>query len=302
MAASASVRWCAVTCEARTVRMPVAKSLGMPARALGSAGWVPSGQRILVCHPGPVQRARSFGLVAEEYERGRPSYPSAAISWLLGNKPLDVVDLGAGTGKLTSALVAAGHRVVAVEPVDEMRAILSQRIPEARAVAATAESTGLPAVSADAVVAGAAFHWFDRARTFPEITRILRPRGTLGLLGNGFADSASWVRRLQEILGGPRLGREGHWPDEPELLGWFDETDERQFELDHWVDRNRLLDLAVSRSNVAVLAPEDRRNLLARISALWDEEPELRGREQVKLAYRTLVQRARRQARRAPAS
>ena len=64
-----------------------------------------------------MQRARSFGLVAEEYERGRPTYPMAAISWLLGDEPVDVVDLGAGTGKLTSALVAAGHRVVAVEPV-----------------------------------------------------------------------------------------------------------------------------------------------------------------------------------------
>jgi SAM-dependent methyltransferase len=242
-----------------------------------------------------MQRARSFGLVAEEYERGRPTYPMAAISWLLGDEPVDVVDLGAGTGKLTSALVAAGHRVVAVEPVEEMRAILSEQVPEAQAVvAATAESTGLPAGSADAVVAGAAFHWFDRARAFPEIARILRPVGTLGLLSNGFAGSVSWVRRLQELLGGPRPGRPGHWPDEEELLCWFEETDERQFELDHWVDRDRLLDLAVSRSNVAVLAPAERQTLLGQISALWDEEPGLRGRERVKLAYLTRVRRARR--------
>jgi predicted RNA methylase len=68
-----------------------------------------------------LQRARSFGSVAEQYERGRPSYPRSALRWLLGEMPRDVVDLGAGTGKLTSALVAAGHRVVAVEPVAEMR-------------------------------------------------------------------------------------------------------------------------------------------------------------------------------------
>ncbi len=241
-----------------------------------------------------MRRARSFGLVAEEYERGRPSYPLAAIHWLLGDQALDVVDLGAGTGKLTSALVAAGHRVVAVEPVDQMRAILSEQVPEARVVAATAEATGLPAASADAVVAGAAFHWFDRARTFPEITRVLRPAGTLGLLGNGFDSSVSWVRRLQEILGGPRLGRPGHWPSEDELLAWFDETDERQFELDHRVDRKRLLDLAVSRSSVALLAAGEREALLGRVSALWDEEPELRGRDRVTLAYLTRVRRARR--------
>ena len=102
------------------------------------------------------------------------------------------------------------------------------------------------------------------------------------------------MRRLQEILGGPRLGRPGHWPEEQELLEWFEVPDERQFELDHWVDRARLLDLAVSRSNVAVLAPRERQALLGQISALWDEEPELRGQTRVKLAYLIRVRRARR--------
>lgn len=241
-----------------------------------------------------MRRARAFGLVAQEYERGRPSYPPAAIRWLLGDETLDVVDLGAGTGKLTAALVAAGHRVVAVEPDEEMRAILSARMTEVDVVAATAERTGLPAASADAVVAGAAFHWFERGRALPEIARILRPRGTLGLLGNGFDASTEWVRHLQEILGGPRLGRPGHWPTEAELLAWFDDTDDQQFELDHWVDRDRLLDLAVSRSSVALLAPQERAAVLGQVSALWDQEPELRGRESVTLGYLTRVRRARR--------
>lgn len=247
-----------------------------------------------MCHPRGVQRAYAFGLVAEEYERGRPSYPSSAIRWLLGDEPLDVVDLGAGTGKLTSALVAAGHRVVAIEPLVQMRAILSERVPSVDVVAASAESTGLPARSADAVVAGAAFHWFDRARTLPEITRILRPCGTLGLLGNGFDTSASWVRRLQEILGGPRLGRPGHWPSPDELLAWFDEAEDREFEHDHSVDRQRLRDLAMSRSSVALLPPRPRQALLDRIDALWDEEPELQRGEPITLRYRTRVRRARR--------
>jgi SAM-dependent methyltransferase len=241
-----------------------------------------------------VQRARSFGSVAEQYERGRPSYPRSALRWLLGEMPRDVVDLGAGTGKLTSALVAAGHRVVAVEPVAEMRTILLKRVPEATVVPATAEDTGLPETSADAVVAGAAFHWFDRQRTFPEIARILRPRGTLGLLGNGFDASVPWVRRFGEILGGPRLGRPGHWPDKDELLAWFDQIDEEQFELAHRVDRDRLLDLAVSRSSVAMLSPEERQPLLDRIAALWSEEPALRGQESATLPYLTQVRRAHR--------
>jgi SAM-dependent methyltransferase len=240
-----------------------------------------------------MERAQSFGLVAEEYERGRPGYPLAAIRWLLGEEPLEVVDLGAGTGKLTTALVAAGHRVVAVEPLEQMRAILTERVPGARVVEATAEDTGLVAAGADAVVAGAAFHWFDRARVFPEIARILRRPGTLGLLGNGFDPSVAWVHRLRSILGGSRLGRPGHWPEADELRPWFTEVDERKFAHEQWVDRDRLLDLALSRSSVALLPPDERQALLARISHLWEEEPELRGQESVSLRYLTRVRRAR---------
>jgi hypothetical protein len=102
------------------------------------------------------------------------------------------------------------------------------------------------------------------------------------------------VRRLQEILGGQRLGQPGHWPSEEELLAWFEETDEQRFRLDHPVDSNRLLDLAVSRSSVAILAPHERQALLGQISALWDQDPALHGRESVTLPYLTRVRRARR--------
>ena len=107
------------------------------------------------------QRASSFARVADEYERGRPGYPREAIEWLLGYEPLDVLDLGAGTGKLTSALLAAGHRVLAVEPLAEMRAILTSSLPDAQALAGTAEALPLADASVDAVTVGSAFHWFD---------------------------------------------------------------------------------------------------------------------------------------------
>lgn len=241
-----------------------------------------------------MERARAFALVAEEYDRGRPTYPAAAIEWLLGPAPLEVADLGAGTGKLTAALVAAGHRVTAVEPLPEMRAVLGQRVPQARVVAGTAEATGLADGAVDAVVAGAAFHWFDRARAFPEIARILRPPGVLGLLGNGFDTSAAWVGRLREILGGSRLGRAGHWPDDDELLAWFSEVEQREFAHRETIDRARLLDLALSRSSVASLEAAERELLLGRVAALWDETPELRdGPSPVTLPYLTRVRRAR---------
>jgi SAM-dependent methyltransferase len=238
-----------------------------------------------------MERARAFGQVAEEYQRGRPTYAAEAIRWLLGDAALDVVDLGAGTGKLTEALLAAGHRVTAVEPLDEMRAILAQRLPEARALEGTAEATGLPDGYADAVVAGSAFHWFDHARAFPEIARILRPPGVLGLLGNGFDPDCGWAMRLREALGGSRLGRPGHWPDEEELLEHFRQVECREFAHNQTVTRALLRDLALSRSRVAVLPPDEQRELLERVDAVWDQDPELRGRDLASLGYRTRVMR-----------
>jgi SAM-dependent methyltransferase len=244
-----------------------------------------------VCNPDRVERARAFGLVAEEYHRGRPGYAAEAIRWLLGDVPLDIVDLGAGTGKLSASLLEAGHRVTAVEPLSEMRAILQERVPEARPVAGTAEETGLPDACADAVVAGAAFHWFDRDRALPEIARILRAPGVLGLLGNAFDTSSQWVFRLREILGGSRLGRPGHWPTDQELLRYFNSVEEREFPHQQTVDRDLLRDLALSRSSVAMLDAGEQQTLLERVAALWVEEPELKGRDRVLLGYLTRVRR-----------
>jgi ubiquinone/menaquinone biosynthesis C-methylase UbiE len=129
-------------------------------------------------------RARSFGQVADLYQRARPGYPPEAIAWLLGPEPLDVLDLGAGTGKLTAALLAAGHRVTALEPLPEMRAILAATLHAATAIDGRAEQLPLADDSVDAVVAGSAFHWFEREPTLDEIARVLRPSGVFGLLGN----------------------------------------------------------------------------------------------------------------------
>lgn len=240
-----------------------------------------------------MERARAFGQVAAEYDRGRPIYPAEAIRWLLGGASLEVVELGAGTGKLTAGLIAGGHRVTPVEPLAEMRAILADRAPEADVRDGTAEATRLPAGCCDAVVAGAAFHWFDRTRAFPEIQRLLRKPGVLGLLGNGFDTSVPWVARLRELLGGARLGKPGHWPEAEELHGWFAEVKDAEFPFTETIDRARLRDLALSRSSVATLPPGERDELLGRLDALWNEAPDLQGQTHAPLRYRTLVRRAR---------
>ncbi len=241
-----------------------------------------------------AERASSFGRVADEYERGRPGYPGEAIAWLLGAAPLDVLDLAAGTGKLTAALLDAGHNVVAVEPLAQMRAILTSRLPGARALAGTAEQLPLQDASVDAVTVGAAFHWFDQRVAQAEIARVLRPPGVLGLLGNRFEPSVPWVARVREILGPPAIERRGHWPSVEELGTRFAEVEDREFAHEQRVDRASLRDLASSRSSLALMAATERAGVLASLDRLWEQEPELLGRKDVLLPWRSRVRRCRR--------
>jgi SAM-dependent methyltransferase len=244
--------------------------------------------------PTKAERARAFAGVAAEYDRGRPGYPCAAIEWLLGSSPLDVLDLGAGTGKLTTALLGAGHRVIAVEPLAAMREILTARSPQTRVLAGTAEQLPLADASVDAVVVGAAFHWFEQEPALAEIARVLRLRGVLGLLGNGFDASTAWVARVREILGPPAIERPGHWPAAEVLRERFAEVDEREFPHTQHIDRAGLRDLASSRSALAVMSDAERESVLARLDQLWEQEPELAGREEVELPWLTRVRRCQR--------
>jgi SAM-dependent methyltransferase len=140
-------------------------------------------------------RARSFGSAAEAYARGRPSYPEEAVRFALPRAPCSVVDVGAGTGKLTEVLVRLGCEVIAVEPDDEMRA----RIEGAEARAGIAEALPLPDCSVDAAVAGQASHWFEMRLFLDEAVRVLRPGGTVGLLRNVQDDRVEWVAELAEV-------------------------------------------------------------------------------------------------------
>jgi SAM-dependent methyltransferase len=240
-----------------------------------------------------AQRARSFGRVAAEYERGRPGYPPEEIEWLLGEHPLEVLDLGAGTGKLTQALLAAGHRVSAVEPLDEMRAILSSQLPAARALAGSAEQLPLADASMDAVAVGSAFHWFDEGAALAEISRVLRGAGVLGLLGNAFDVSSTWVAHVREILGPPAIERPGHWPSVVDLRERFADVEDREFPHEQRIDRAGLRDLASSRSRLAVMDEDQRASVLVGLDRLWEQEPELLGRTDALLPWQTRVRRCR---------
>ena len=149
-------------------------------------------------------RARSFGAIAERYDRFRPGPPVAAVDWLLPgtagarlDAPIDaVVDLGAGTGALSRLLVGRAHHVYAVEPDDRMAAVLADRVPEVEVRSGQAESLPLPDAGVDAVLGSSMWHWVDEARASVEVARVLRPGGTFGLLWSGPDRTHEWVAAL----------------------------------------------------------------------------------------------------------
>ncbi|MEI4272582.1 class I SAM-dependent methyltransferase [Klenkia sp. LSe6-5] len=155
-------------------------------------------------------RRRSFGAVAREYAQLRPGYPADAVAFLLVDRPLRVLDLGAGTGKLTDQLLAAGHEVVAVDPSGDMLAELTARHPRVEAVVGGAEDLPLPGATVDAVVAGQAAHWFDPVRTAPELRRVLRPGGVVGFVWNTRDETVPWVAALGERLIGESRDHDAH--------------------------------------------------------------------------------------------
>ena len=148
--------------------------------------------------------ASGFGAGADDYERGRPGYADDVVAWLVSRLGVvassSVVDLAAGTGKLTRLLAPSGARVVAVEPVAAMRDKLVETCPEVTVVAGTAEATGLPDGVADAVTVAQAFHWFDPVAALAEIARVLRPGGHLGLVFNERDTREPWVAELSRLI------------------------------------------------------------------------------------------------------
>jgi SAM-dependent methyltransferase len=236
------------------------------------------------------ERARSFGQVAAAYERARPGYPEDAVDWLVGSEPLRVLDLGAGTGKLTRQLVARGHRVTAVEPSREMLAQLRAEVPAAQAHEGSAEAIPLPDASVDSVVVAQAFHWFDAPVALLEIARVLGPGGRLGLVWNMRDDSVPWVARLSELIGAEQDSDD--WLEKTiGASGLFGPVEERTFAHEQRVDRETLLDLVSSRSYLAVQQPPEREAILGSVGELYDEiaDPEGLVVPYVTYAYRAPV-------------
>jgi SAM-dependent methyltransferase len=231
---------------------------------------------------------RSFASVADAYDRARPSYPADAVDWLVGSERARVLELGAGTGQLTERLLAAGHQVLATDPLPEMLAHLRTRLPEAHVAVGTAESIPAASRSMDVVICAQAFHWFEHEAALAEIARVLRPGGVLAVVWNFRDEAMPWVRKLGRIIGSD--------PEAPDLVDplrnseTFGFVESREFSFWQSLGRPALLDLVTSRSYVAMLPEHERAELLTRVGDLYDGYG--RGPDGMQLRYLTRCYRS----------
>lgn len=240
---------------------------------------------------GRSEHAGSFGEVAGDYAAARPTYPPEAVAWLAGASAREVLDLGAGTGKLTEVLVAAGHHVTAVDPSPQMLAELRERLPDVATHEGPAEHVPLPDAGFDVVTVAQAWHWFDQVAAARECARVLRPGGSLSLVWNDRDESTGWSRAVWAPL--RRAGDVGMsllpdgWQDTIPAAAPFDAVRSAVFSHTQSISRSGVLQLVTSRSTVALLPPQERAELLTEVAAILDEHPDSRGRDPLTMAYET---------------
>ncbi|MEZ0358214.1 SAM-dependent methyltransferase [Mycobacterium sp. ENV421] len=234
------------------------------------------------------ERSLSFGSEAAAYERGRPSYPPEAIDWLLPAGARDVLDLGAGTGKLTTRLVERGLDVVAVDPLAEMLELLSSALPDTPALLGTAEQIPLPDNSVDAVLVAQAWHWFDPEQAVAEVARVLRPGGRLGLVWNARDERLGWVKDLGRIIGHENAQvNETTTVPEP-----FVGVEHHRVEWTSYLTPQALIDLVASRSYCITSPADVRTQTLDEVRELLTTHPALANSTGLALPYITVGMRA----------
>ena len=204
-----------------------------------------------------------------------------------------VLDLAAGTGKLTRLLAQLGCEVVAVEPVDEMRERLVETLPGVTALEGTAEEIPLDDESVDAVTVGQAFHWFDGDAALAEIHRVLRPESRLGLIWNVKDESVDWVHQLAEIIeayrgNAPRVAS-GAWKEAFERTELFTPIERARFSFVHQTDTATVVARVTSISFIAAMAPRVRERVVDQVHELLATHPDTRGQRVFPLRYRTGV-------------
>lgn len=233
----------------------------------------------------------SFGGAAAAYAEHRPDYAQAAVRWALERAPGPrVLDLGAGTGKLTAALVALGAEAIAVEPDPAMLGELRRALPAVRALPGSAEAVPLPDASVDAVLAGHALHWFDMDVAGPEIARVLAPGGILAGLWNVIDDRVDWVAGLERVSGSAAIGPRdtlsswraatagAHLPGAGQAAR-FGSPERAEFPHGQRRTADSLVAALATRAGMLVMAEREQEATLGRIRAFLASRPETAGGE-----------------------
>ena len=237
--------------------------------------------------------AKGFSAAADAYERGRPEYSAEAIDRLIVELRIGpatrVVDLAAGTGKLTRQIAPTGAVIVAIEPIHEMRAKLEALLPGVEAISGTAEDIPLPNHSIDAVVVGQAFHWFDGIRAVSEIRRVLEATGALGLIWQARDASLPWVERLNEIIdraddGHPHF-RTDAWREAFDRTAFFEPIETATYQYVQRANPETIVDRVASISYIGAAPPDRQAVVLNEVRALLSSDPATRGRDVIELPY-----------------
>ena len=236
-----------------------------------------------------IRRGGSFGAVAAAYDEHRPDYPEAAVRWCLGPplasvpdvSRLRVLDIGAGTGKLTGMLARLGADVTALEPDPQMLAELRRQLPGIPALAGSAEAIPLPDGSVDAVLCGQSLHWFDLQVALPEIARVLAGGGVLAALWNSDDDRVEWVAGMQAAAKGAarrslsmRRAEAADFGVHEYGAGLFAEPESAEFPHGQRRTAGSLVATIATHSKLLVMAPAERERLLAEVSAYLSRRPE----------------------------
>lgn len=239
-------------------------------------------------------RRLTFGAHAEEYELARPEWPVEVARWFVPEDAALVVELGAGTGKLTRAVAELGVRVIAVEPDGRMRAVLQGNGLEG--VEGSAEEIPIGDAEADAVVAGSCVHWFELERALPEIERVLRPGGRFGFGWNGRDERNPTIARMNEAIytAAPdrTRWRDRDWASEVTDTGRFTDVEHTVFEHVHELPREALDAHLWSYATIASLADGDRKHVFAAVAEVLDADPEVSDGERLRLPFAVPAYRA----------
>lgn len=239
--------------------------------------------------------AHGFDRNADAYEAARPSYPAEAVAHIVGHGRIGpgrrVLDLAAGTGKLTRLLVPTGATVVAVEPVAAMREQLRALLPDVEVHDGTAEALPLGDRSADAITVAQAFHWFDADRAFDEFARVLQLGGRVGLIWNARDRSSDWVNEVWSIM--DRVEKRAPWRDHEHwrdsALGArsaFGPLHAETFRHEQSISPEGVVDRIASVSHVAVLPPAERERVLDEVRGVLTHHPDTRSRSDLRIPYR----------------